>query len=54
MTFCVEITRRNLLPLDSDAFPPGGQGTPLTSLPIPVLIEPLAQEYIFAQLAKRR
>lgn len=45
--------RRNLLPLDSQAFPASGSGpVPLINLAAPDLLGKLAQEYVFAQLCE--
>jgi len=50
----VWITRRPLLPLDKDRFRLDGPASdpPLTTLPAPVLIARLAEEYVFAQLCE--
>jgi F-type H+-transporting ATPase subunit gamma len=49
----LKIVRRNLLPLDSQAFPATGLGpVPLTNLPASDLLAKLVQEYVFAQLCE--
>ncbi|HEY0270706.1 MAG TPA: F0F1 ATP synthase subunit gamma [Sphingomonas sp.] len=49
----VAVTRRTLLPLDAQAFPSDdARDAPLTNLPPALLIESLAQEYVFAQLCE--
>lgn len=49
----VTVMRRTLLPLDTQAFPSGdSRDPPLINLPPALLLESLAQEYIFAQLCE--
>ena len=49
----VAVLRRSLLPLDPHDFPSeSGRTVPLVNLPAAVLIERLAQEYLFARLCE--
>jgi F-type H+-transporting ATPase subunit gamma len=48
----LKITRRSLLPLDLSRFATPRRKPPLVELPLPVLLERLTEEYVFAQICE--